>query len=174
MARAPYELKKHKYLSEPELAQLRATIERNSGDRDAVLLWLLLATGARVMEVLNIRPSDLDHAKGTVFITGSKGSKDREMPVHPDLFAALVREAAGGLKSRVFNISYTRARQIWDLYRPVAKKLHCLRHTFAIELYKKHRDLRLVQVALGHRNIQNTMIYADYIYSQEEMRRLIL
>jgi integrase/recombinase XerC len=67
-----------------------------------------------------------------------------------------------------------RLYQIWQFYRPVPKKFHALRHTFAIELYQKTKDLRLVQVALGHRNITNTMIYADYIYSQQELKKLIL
>jgi len=74
----------------------------------------------------------------------------------------------------LFPISYHRLYQIWHQYRPVAKKFHSLRHTFAIRLYRKTKDLRLVQVALGHRNITNTMIYADYIYSQQELRKLIL
>ncbi|HMN69805.1 MAG TPA: hypothetical protein PKC28_14775 [Bdellovibrionales bacterium] len=43
-----------------------------------------------------------------------------------------------------------------------------------MRLYKKSKDLRLVQVALGHRNITNTMVYADYVYSQQELRKLIL
>jgi integrase len=74
----------------------------------------------------------------------------------------------------LFPITYNRLRQIWDLYRPVQKKFHSLRHTFAIQLYKKTKDIRLVQVALGHRNVMNTMIYADYVYSQTELRKLIL
>ena len=40
---------------------------------------------------------------------------------------------------------------------------------------RRRRDVgRLVQVALGHRNITNTMIYADYVYSQQELKKLIL
>ena len=74
----------------------------------------------------------------------------------------------------LFPISYSRLIQIWEHYRPTHKKFHSLRHTFAIRLYKKTKDLRLVQVALGHRNITNTMIYADYVYSQQELRKLIL
>ena len=50
---------------------------------------------------------------------------------------------------------------------------HSAQHAWAA-LYQKTKDLRLVQVALGHRNITNTMIYADYVYSQQELRRLIL
>jgi len=75
---------------------------------------------------------------------------------------------------KIFPITYNRYRQIWEMYRPTHKKLHSLRHTFAIELYKKTKDIRLVQFALGHRNITNTMIYADYVYSQQELRKLIL
>ena len=78
------------------------------------------------------------------------------------------------MKQRIFPISYIRFHQIWDKYRPCHKKLHSLRHTFAIRLYKKTKDIRLVQFALGHRNIANTMIYADYVYSQEELKKLIL
>ena len=76
--------------------------------------------------------------------------------------------------NNLFPIGYHRLRQIWDWYRPVPKKFHSLRHTFAIRLYRKTKDLRLVQVALGHRNITNTMVYADYVYSQQELKKLIL
>jgi site-specific recombinase XerD len=38
--------------------------------------------------------------------------------------------------------------------------VHSLRHTFAMNLYRKTGDLRLVQTALGHRHISTTEIYA--------------
>ncbi len=99
----------------------------------------------------------------------------REIPVEASLFEDLeVYSRALSLDSPLFDLSYHRLRQIWCEYRPVQKKFHCLRHTFAIRLYKKTRDIRLLQVALGHRNVANTMIYADYVYSQTELRRLIL
>lgn len=165
-----YSINRNKFLTEVELAQLRSTLARNAGTRDAALLWTLVATGARITEALNLTSADLNHTEQAVFIQGIKDSNDRELPVQPDLFMALTMLSG----PRLFNISYTRARQIWDLYRPVKKNLHSLRHTFAIELYKKTRDLRLVQLALGHRNIQNTIVYADYVYSTQELKRLVL
>jgi integrase len=75
---------------------------------------------------------------------------------------------------RIFPISYQRLYQIWDHWKPCKKKLHSLRHTFAIELYRRTRDLRLVQMALGHKSINNTMVYADYIYTQEELKKLLI
>jgi integrase len=173
---ARYALNKNKYLLEPEVERLEHIL-KSFGDQDprnCTLIWTLLLTGARAQEVLNLRVEDLNTYDETVFIHGIKGSNDREIPVPPWLFQRLAAESARAVDQQLFAISYNRLHQIWDLYRPVHKKLHALRHTFAIRLYKKTRDLRLVQVALGHRNITNTMIYADYIYSQQELRKLIL
>ncbi|CAN5523768.1 N/A [soil metagenome] len=173
-----YAINKNKYLLEPEVLRLEALLERSTdeSDRDTLLIWLGLKTGARASELLNLRKNDLNAYDKTVFIRGIKGSNDRELPLNRWLFDRLhaysdqLHTGTGDL----FPIGYHRFRQIWDLYRPVPKKLHALRHTFAIRLYQKTKDLRLVQVALGHRNITNTMVYADYVYSQQELRKLIL
>lgn len=171
-----YALNKNKYLLEPEYERLDYILRSLKGKdpRNCTLLWTLLHTGGRAQEILNLRPEDLNTYEESVFIRGLKGSNDREIPVPKWLFDRLVREIGSAQGQRLFPISYTRLRQVWELYRPVHKKLHALRHTFAIRLYKKSKDLRLVQVALGHRNITNTMVYADYVYSQQELRKLIL
>lgn len=142
--------------------------------RDCLLLSLGLRTGARANELLQIQKTDLNPYDESVFIRGIKGSNDREIPLHSDFYRRLRNFAEKQPNQLLFPISYHRLYQIWEFYRPIPKKFHSLRHTFAIELYQKTKDLRLVQVALGHRNITNTMIYADYVYSQQELRKLIL
>ena len=171
-----YSLNKTKYLLDPEVDRLVHILNTYKDDdlRNCTLLWLLLHTGGRAQEILNILKSDLNNFEETVLIRGIKGSNDRELPLPKWLFQRLLRAAELSNSDRVFPITYNRLRQIWELYRPTPKKIHSLRHTFAIRLYKKTRDLRLVQVALGHRNITNTMIYADYVYSQQELKKLIL
>lgn len=171
-----YSLNKTKYLLEPEVDMLEDIFKKfsHSDERNILLLELALRTGARAQELLNLRKLDLNTFDETILIRGIKGSSDREIPIPRALFERLqkfVKQAPG---DRVFDLSYNRFREIWTQYRPVEKKLHSLRHTFAIRLFKKTRDLRLLQVALGHRNISNTMIYADYVYSQSELRRMIL
>lgn len=175
-SRQRYTLNKTKYLLEPEYDRLHYLIDsqKDKDPRNCTLLWTLMYTGARAQEVLNLRTDDLNSYEESVLIRGLKGSNDRELPVPTWLFKRLMAEVKNSREGRIFPISYIRLRQIWDLYRPVHKKLHALRHTFAIRLYKKTKDLRLVQVALGHRNITNTMVYADYVYTQQELRRLIL
>jgi integrase/recombinase XerC len=172
-----YALNKNKYLLDPEVERLEKTLFLNTNltHRDVILLELALRTGARATELLELRHVDINLYDNTLFIRGIKGSNDRELPLPKVLFERLVEYAQttdrnGGL----FPIGYHRLRQIWDWYRPVPKKFHSLRHTFAIRLYRKTKDIRLVQVALGHRNITNTMVYADYIYSQQELKKLIL
>lgn len=137
-------------------------------------MQIALRTGARAQEILNIKKSDLNAYDESIFIKGIKNSNDREIPIETKVFRDLWRFQETSKTESLFDISYDRLYQIWLLYRPVPKKFHSLRHTFAINLYKKTKDIRLVQVALGHRNITNTMIYADYLYSQEELKKLIL
>lgn len=176
MAASRYNLNKNKYLLPPELERLQhiLTSFQSKNPRDCLLIELALLTGGRAQEILNVRKSDINSYDETVYIRGIKGSNDREIPIPHDLFQRLMHFAQIQKTELIFNISYDRLLQIWHFYRPIPKKFHSLRHTFAIRLYQKTKDLRLVQVALGHRNITNTMIYADYVYSQTELRKLIL
>jgi integrase len=172
-----YALNKNKYLLEPEYQHLEMTLMRYKlkEPRNCLAIMVALKTGGRAQEVLNLRKSDMNAYDQSLFIRGLKNSSDREIPVEESLYEDLETYARPlASTDPLFDLSYHRLRQIWCDYRPIAKKFHCLRHTFAIRLYKKTRDIRLLQVALGHRNIANTMIYADYVYSQTELRRLIL
>lgn len=200
----PYSLNKNKYLLDYEYTRLSEILEsfEHRDVRNVLLLKMALSTGARATELLNIKKSDFDVKAKSVLLYGIKGSNDREIPLESKLFSSLQNyiqstgDEMGRVKSKpksvdefamtkdgrrlsrggeyLFDITYPRLVQIWLNYRPVEKSFHALRHTFAIRLYKKNRDIRLLQFALGHRNIANTMIYADYVYSQEELRRLIL
>lgn len=171
-----YSLNKNKYLLAPEQERLRKILTdfQDKDPRNCLIMWVALRTGARAQEVLNLQKADLNSYDESIFIRGLKNSNDREIPIHSDVFARLHRFAEQQSGTKLFDISYNRLYQVWEMYRPVPKKFHSLRHTFAIELYQKTKDLRLVQVALGHRNIANTMVYADYVYSQQELRKLIL
>jgi integrase/recombinase XerC len=171
-----YALNKNKYLLPDEVAHFEKLLNANleSDPRNCLALLLALKTGGRAQEILNLKKSNLNPAEATVLIEGLKGSNDREIPLAPTFFKKLLSYANSLETDALFPITYNRFRQIWTLYRPVPKKLHSLRHTFAIQIYKKTKDIRLVQVALGHRNVMNTMIYADYVYSQTELRKLLL
>lgn len=171
-----YALNQNKYLLEPEYIKLTDLLHQylEVDVRNCTLLLLALHTGARAQELLNLKKGDMNSYHEALLIHGLKGSDDREIPIPPFLYRKVEKVAESISGERIFPITYNRLRQIWQHYRPVHKKFHSLRHTFAIRLYKKTKDIRLLQVALGHRNITNTMVYADYLYSQEELKKLIL
>jgi integrase/recombinase XerD len=52
-----------------------------------------------------------------------------------------------------------------------AVTVHSLRHTFATRLREETGDLRLVQVALGHRQLATTQVYAQV--TDADLRRSI-
>jgi len=183
-----YSLNSSKFLSPHELERLTRVLDAHI-NRDTLMICLALATGARATELLNITFQDVNHEHRSILIKGIKGSDDREIPLTDILFHRLekyLREIQSPKSCShqnettllsigpIFRISYSRLKAIWVFYRPVNKGFHSLRHTFAINLYRKTQDLRLLKVALGHRNIANTMIYAEYEYSATELRRLIL
>lgn len=169
-----------KYLTAKESALVEETLAKYRDDRvtlnfrDVLMLDVLIATGARCSEMLAIRQCDLDAQDQTVFLTGLKGSRSRTIPIPADLFSRLASHAVSlPPQEKLFKVTYKRLQQIWDMYRPINKPLHALRHTFAIRLYKRSKDIRLVQRALGHRYISTTMIYADYAYSVDEMSKYL-
>jgi integrase/recombinase XerC len=50
--------------------------------------------------------------------------------------------------------------------------IHCLRHTYACELYRASGyNLRLVQKQLGHSHIGTTQVYADVV--EPDMQRAL-
>lgn len=175
-----YSITSQKILSFEELDQLERLCRKNldaRDRRDALLILIAIKTGGRASEILNVRVRHFSRYLGTLFLIGMKGSNDREIPL-PDF---LVREIERYIKiknlkpdDRIFNFSYHRLYQIWEFYRPVKKKFHSIRHTFAIDVYRKTRDIKLVQMVLGHRSIMNTMVYLDFVYSQDEMRKILI
>lgn len=162
-----------KYLNEHELMHLELILKSRiqTDMRNCLLLLLALKTGARASELLNIMKSDLNLFGSSIFIRGLKGSNDRELPIEKRLFQILTKYSKTVITDRVFDISYDRLWQVWDQYRPVKKKFHALRHSFGIGLYKKTKDIHLAKHALGHRSIASTMIYLDFVYNQQQLRK---
>ena len=170
-----YKLTKDKYFRDHEYLALVKKLEQRSVSqlRDTTLIFTALYTGARASEILNIFAGDLDIHDKTVFIRGLKNSDDREVPIPDWLFDRLLLLSKESKDGRIFPITYPRLDQIWTTFRTTPKKFHALRHTFAIRLYEKTKDIKLVQMCLGHRDFQNTLIYLNFAYKKSEMRRLM-
>lgn len=156
-----------KYLLDSEVAELERICWADPC-RDSIMILLDLATGARANELLRIKSTSF--VDGTVKIPASKGGDEREIPLPPKLYALCLKLPTSS-DGRLFPIGYDRLHDVWQLYRPVKKNFHSLRHTFAIKLYGKSKDLRLVQRALGHKSINTTLRYADVVDVQEKLQK---
>jgi integrase len=165
------ELTPDKFLNAAEVEALERVIGGDS--RDEVMITIALKCGPRASELLGIKRGDINHQSKSIFIRGKKGSSGRSIPLKADLYHRLMRYVNTHDDERVFPISYPRLVEIWNIFKPAPKKFHSLRHTFALALYKKSKDIRLVKAALGHRSLTNTMIYLEYSYTDTEMRKYL-
>ena len=171
-----YSLTQKKYLLKSEQVELERLLEkyRSSDLRDTTMLLFMLKSGLRPGEVLKVLWSDINFDDGYIFIRTSKGGPERRFPLTEDLLSRFLGLGPGEGCERVFKIKYNRFLQIWQKYRPVEKRLHSLRHTFAVNLYKKSRnDVRLVQQALGHCGLQTTSIYLQFENSLDDFRNAL-
>lgn len=144
----------------------------NGGIRNAAILAIGLYAGLRVSEIVHLDVSDVDLEAGTLRVKQGKGAKDREVPVHPELGAAIAlyletrSDADPALVvsrlGRRISVSAVQ-RLVLHVARDagLVKRVspHKLRHSFATLLLERDVDLRVIQELLGHESIATTEIY---------------
>ena len=172
----PHTVSKLKYLTPLEVLELEERIKNalRSEFREAMMFEILLRTGMRSSELLLLRPMDMYPETQSLQVATVKGGKDRELPIPVELYRKLEAFATGPRDEHIFRIEHRTLLYHWHHFRTCQKKLHALRHTYAYNLYKRHKDLLLVKLALGHRSINSTMVYQEQFYNQSQMDRLLM
>jgi integrase/recombinase XerC len=145
--------------------------------RDAAMLEILYASGARVSELCGLDLDDIDYARSTIRVLG-KGNKERTIPIGNPAMRALElwlkngRESFVGAKSERAVFLGARGKRIDQrtvrtmVYHALAALEgveqmgpHALRHSAATHLLEGGADLRTVQEILGHASLATTQIY---------------
>ncbi len=170
-----------KALSITQISNLISAISKPdaTGLRNAALVELLYATGARVSEIVNLDVSDIEQVDETlsVRIVG-KGKKERVVPIGKFAREALdsylvrarptwVREKSNGALFLNSSGGRLSRQSAWTLISMAAKEIgiigeispHSLRHSFATHLLDGGADIRVVQELLGHSSVTTTQIY---------------
>ena len=162
-------------LTDSERRALLDTIAKSSdtlGKRDFAIVSLLLGTGIRLASLVALDASDIDFKEGTINIT-SKGGRTETVFINAALrriLSSYIRahgisgasplfQASGGNRLCARQVQYRISQWMRDAGITHQASVHTLRHTFATRLYRMTGDLRLVQRALGHRQVTTTEIY---------------
>lgn len=124
-----------------------------TGQRNHLLLKILLDTGLRLSEATSLRWRDLDLMSGKLKVVEGKGSKDRILWL-PEEDIELLRE---------WRQRQTEKAGIGKNVSP-----HVCRHTFGTDLLRQTKNIRLVQKALGHSRLNTTMIYTHIVDDELE------
>jgi integrase len=177
------ERKRERFLDESETWRLGRAIEKllRAG---AITPWaaaavrLLLLTGARKGEILNLTWDQVDLQRGVITLRDSKTGSKR-IPIGPEAVACLrllprlegnshvICGSKGG--GRLVNL-----HKAWDRVRSEAElagvRLHDLRHTFASFAVNAGASLPLIGGLLGHSAPQTTARYAHL--ADDPLRKL--
>lgn len=174
-----------------EGARLRGSA---SGDRyavrNAVIVEVLLGTGLRVSELCGLVVGDLflDLGAANVLVRRGKGGKAGLVPIN-DALANYLRDfldtktgygdSVKGtdplfLSERGGHLCRSAAHRIWKAALAGAGLdtrwgVHATRHSYAVEIYRKTKDLRLTQRLLRHSSPGITQVYANLL--DDDVRR---
>lgn len=139
--------------------------------RNKLIIHLLLDTGVRVSELVNIKVHDIDVEERIIKVFG-KGSKERFVfftsKTKELLINYLIKRKEKAITDNLL-INYKgeklTERSVQKIIKLVGEKIgldihpHLLRHTFATDLLNKGADIRMIQELLGHENLDTTQIY---------------
>ena len=143
--------------------------------RDAAVIEVFFATGARVYEISNIRVENINLNSGLIRIMG-KGGKERYIQISNTAVLDILRKYYAEnepeiKKSGYFFINNRGNRYTEQSIRLMLKKYtlkagiqrkitpHMFRHSFATYLIEEGVDVSCVQQILGHSSIKTTQIY---------------
>lgn len=150
-----------RYLKHSQVLKLIDSIE---DPRDKLIVRTIYATGVRVSELCGINIGDIDFEERTIRIRG-KGDKIRIVFVDEDTLGAIQKFIGNRIEGPLFvgqqgkHISPRAVQHIFRHYAPAGITPHKIRHSYASELYRRSKNLRVVQENLGHTSIKTTEIY---------------
>jgi integrase/recombinase XerD len=154
-----------------EIARLLQAIP---GLRNRVALTTAYAAGLRVSEVARLKVTSIDSRRMLIHIENGKGGRDRYAMLSPRLLEVLRaywkrgrpglwlfpgRDPGDHVAVPALQAACRAARRRARIGKPVT--MHTLRHSFATHLLERGIDIRIIQVLLGHADLDSTARYAQ-------------
>lgn len=169
--------KRHRKL--PEILSLEEVAQLIDAARNLfhrTLLMTLYSTGMRRAELCRLQVRDIDSQRMVIHIRHGKGGHDRDVPLSETLLQTL-RVYWRWMKPKNYlfpgTVNHWRAdvpvttKVPWEACREAAQRAgitkrispHTLRHSYATHLLEAGADLHTIQVLLGHRKLEHTIVY---------------
>jgi len=152
--------------------ELKRLFECATNLRDRTLLMTAYSAGLRVGELVRLRIKHIESDRMLIRVEQGKGAKDRYTLLSSSLLTILrnywrVYRPSEWLfadRSGKHPLSISSAQKAYNVARRAAKLtkgrgIHTLRHCFATHLLESGLDLRTIQMLMGHKNIQTTLVY---------------
>lgn len=131
-----------------------------------VLIYLLIDTGVRVNELLNIKISNINFMNNTILLDVTKTKNSRVVPFTEATSILLKDYLNNCIDNNLFNITLS---SVSSLFARIRKKLnlskfhpHMLRHTLASKLHKNGVSVFIIQQIMGHTNVTTTERYIHF------------
>ena len=149
-----------------------------------VMLSLGYGCGLRASEIVRLKSKHIDSAQNIIRIEQSKGRKDRNVMLSPEMLdllrqwwkvrpsrydadtpvqecwlfpGAKGRRVGKPITTRHLNRLFHEAAEAAGIKKSVT--LHALRHSFATHLLERGTDIRIIQALLGHDKLETTARY---------------
>ena len=153
--------------------------------RDRLIILMLLYTGVRVSELVNVKLKDVDVLAMNLTVVWGKGGKRREVPLKGEVIDAVREYLEGERKNNKFAgseyliLTNRSAKMDRDAVNRLLNRMeskldirmhpHKFRHTFCTRLLKRGVELTTVAKLAGHSSIQTTAKF--YINTSQNDKR---
>ncbi len=169
------QLRGRRHLIKLEIDCICKTIRKHSryADRDELMVLTAFHHGFRASELVNLKWQDVILQSQQIAVKRLKNGNNTQQPIackrelmlFKRIHKAIGKPTSGFvfLNERGHPVSTDGFRKMFGKFSMMATGIrwnpHALRHACGTELINQGHDIRLVQSLLGHRNIQNTVVY---------------
>lgn len=177
-------------LTEEEQQRLLAApnVRYFTGHRNRTIMLLMLDIGLRSSEAINLRIGEVDWVSGKIKVVQGKSGKDRILWVNENTLEELRkwkerrsrdlerRRVESDIMFSTLNGTTLDDGYLRAAFARIGKRTeldtrlhpHTLRHSFATDLYRNTKNIRMTQKALGHAGLATTMIYTHIVDAELE------
>jgi len=165
----------------PTKAQIEM-LTANARPTMSLKLTISKETGLRPIELCNLKVKDIDLEQRFIYPTTAKHGAPRKLRISNSLQATLENHINTNKLNPNSKLFKGTAEDYGKYYRQMRNnlaeklckpqlrtiRLYDFRHYFATMLYARTRDILLVKQQLGHKKIENTLIYTQLINLQDD------